>query len=257
MRNFYLAVAIFAACFISTNLSASEVYFQSLSIDQALVLAEQSDKNIFISYGAEWCLPCQMVEESILSDNDVINLLNENFIAVKADFDNPNNQEWFDNYAVSCLPTMSVVNEQAMEIDRLEGSMSIREFMSFLHSNSKHKKVIAASYQPVESVVTTAASQTKKDTLPVVSAPIVSVTETMQTEEPTKLTVVQFGAFISFSNASNHKEKLESILDVPLIIHEDDKSLFKVILAEHISALTLENMANTAKENGLDFYVKS
>ena len=293
MRSFSLATVIIAVCLCSTNLFASEVEFQSLSIDQALILADQNDKNIFVSYGAEWCLPCQIMEESILSDKNVIAILNHDFISVKADFDDAKNQEWFGNYGVSCLPTMSIVNDEAKEIDKIEGTMSISEFMSFLQKNNKRKRVIAASYQPIQDKVQTIKVEyvklpsgatttkesyesqkhilTKRSSIVVnqenlvVEKPLHEVEKTSKSivskaahsNQLTKLTIVQFGAFSNYTNATKLKEKLESILDVPLIIHEDDKSLYKVMHADQITALGLANMSNKAKENGLDFYVKN
>ena len=72
-----------------------------------------------------------------------------------------------------------------------------------------------------------------------------------------KFIVVQFGAFSRYNNAVKLREKISGILDVPIVIHEDTKNIFKVMHANDITADSFSMLISKAKSNHLDFYVKN
>ncbi len=55
--------------------------------DEAFEKAKQEDKPLFLSSGAIWCHWCHVMAKECFEDEEIINLLNENFINIKLDRD--------------------------------------------------------------------------------------------------------------------------------------------------------------------------
>ena len=73
--------------------------------DDAFDTAKKEDKPVFLSIGATWCHWCHVFDETTLSDPEVIELLNQDFIPVRVDADkNPHIQ---NRYLAGGWPTSS------------------------------------------------------------------------------------------------------------------------------------------------------
>ncbi|MBI4688269.1 MAG: thioredoxin domain-containing protein [Nitrospirae bacterium] len=55
--------------------------------DEAFEMAKAEDKPVFLSSGAQWCHWCHVMAKECFENEDVIRLLNENFICIKIDRD--------------------------------------------------------------------------------------------------------------------------------------------------------------------------
>lgn len=99
-----------------------------LSLNQALSLSQETGKNIYIEYTADWCLPCQVFQESVLSNEMVIDIIGSDFIMIKANYDNLDHKDIFAEYDVACMPTQHIINSDGEVLLELSGSMSSTEF---------------------------------------------------------------------------------------------------------------------------------
>ncbi|MEW6003397.1 MAG: DUF255 domain-containing protein [Nitrospirota bacterium] len=55
--------------------------------DEAFERAEKEDKPVFLSSGAIWCHWCHVMAKESFEDEEIIKILNENFINIKLDRD--------------------------------------------------------------------------------------------------------------------------------------------------------------------------
>ncbi len=55
--------------------------------DAGLVLAEKTDRHVFIDFTAKWCGWCKKMDNEAFADQTVINILNDEFVPVKVDGD--------------------------------------------------------------------------------------------------------------------------------------------------------------------------
>ena len=226
---------IASALLFNTSDKFSVKEFNELTIAQATVEASQSDKDIFVLYHADWCLPCQLLNENILSNKQVQTILHDDFITINANIDDLNNQEWFEDFGVKSLPTMSVVSDAGLELTRFEGNSNYEEFLSWLHKNNRQNKRIKAQYNPP-----------------------IQIVKRPETFEPTqKLTVVQFGAFSKYENALKLKEEIETAIGIEIIVHEDDTRLYKVLYTQELTNAELELIIDKIKANGIKYFIKT
>ena len=71
--------------------------FEDLKI--AIEQAEQTNKNIILDVGGEWCIWCHRIDAFMHNNKEIKNLLDENYIVVKINFSKENkNEEFLSQY---------------------------------------------------------------------------------------------------------------------------------------------------------------
>ena len=97
------------------------VQFKVLTLEQALKLAQEEGKPLFIDSYAKWCIPCKKME-SVFKDREVAKVLNDNFINVKVNMDQPYGKEYQARYGVIFLPTflfLDFLGNKQIKVDRV------------------------------------------------------------------------------------------------------------------------------------------
>jgi len=92
-------------------------------------------KKIFIKFGAKWCLPCKMMEANVFPDEQIQQLLFENFHTLTINVDNLDGINLRQFYNVETLPSFIILDSQQNEIERYEGAKKIEELRSILGGN--------------------------------------------------------------------------------------------------------------------------
>jgi len=81
-------------------------------VEQAKEMAENEDKLLFIYFTAKTCPACRQMEKKTYRDEDVIILINENFVPVYFDLDAEANKEIYDadydQYVEKKIPTVLI-----------------------------------------------------------------------------------------------------------------------------------------------------
>lgn len=89
------------------------------SLEGALEAARKGGKPLLIDFEAEWCGFCKKLDRETYTDEQVIRLVRENFIAVKVDVDKaPELQKKFN---IQGLPTLVFLSQNGDELSRIEG----------------------------------------------------------------------------------------------------------------------------------------
>ena len=98
-------------------------------------LMEQSvidGKKIFIKFGAKWCLPCKIMDANVFPDEQIQQLLLENYHTLTVDVDNLDGINLRQFYNVGPIPSFIILDSQQNEIGRYVGSKKIEELRSIL-----------------------------------------------------------------------------------------------------------------------------
>ncbi len=138
----------FWQCFWLTFLVVSLVYawycyyVPSNDIDWAdnYTLAQQqaadSGKPMILFFTATWCVPCRIMKRQVWADEQVVALVNAQFIPVAIDVDNLDNASVLARYKVEFTPVTIVTAPQGNALDWRAGGINKSEFLELLDSSS-------------------------------------------------------------------------------------------------------------------------
>lgn len=100
--------------------------------------AAKQDKMILVDVGMEGCTACRWMDERTYTNPDVINLINQNFIAIQVDSESrPDIGERYSDWA---WPAIIFMSPKAAQMHALRGSRSPENFSDILRELIERKK---------------------------------------------------------------------------------------------------------------------
>jgi len=87
------------------------IKFKTGKLKKVLKKAKKKDQFVFVEVGAEWCVPCQIMEESTFLDFHLGKLYNANFINYKLDVDSKEGKKFKKKYGIVYLPSFLYFDE--------------------------------------------------------------------------------------------------------------------------------------------------
>lgn len=104
--------------------------------DSALQEAAESDQPIILYFTGTWCVPCRIMKRQVWADEQIVALVNAQFVPVAIDVDEPENSELLTQYNIKGTPVTIVCDPQANVLDWRAGGISKPEFLELLSSSS-------------------------------------------------------------------------------------------------------------------------
>lgn len=145
MRKLLIVIYLSTSCLLC---KAQGINFsQDQSLQLLLVKAKEENKNIFIDFHATWCAPCKWMADSIFSQTNIGEQINQSFLnyQVQADQtakDNPliksryaEAKQLIVKYSVKGLPTFLILSPDGNLLRRMEGAFP--DAQSFLAWTAK------------------------------------------------------------------------------------------------------------------------
>lgn len=126
-------------------MQAREVYGQIAwkPLETAQEMSATSPKPIFIEFTAKWCGWCKKMDKTTFQDNKVIEMLNNDFYAVRVDFDsksplnfkgdNYTGKELAKMFGIEGLPTMIYLPANLEDADKIIGYKSAKQLLKKLN----------------------------------------------------------------------------------------------------------------------------
>jgi thiol:disulfide interchange protein len=96
-----------------------ETGLEILSLEQALEIAESSNKLVLVDMSAIWCPNCRKLDQQVFSDEQVKTQLNQGFVYARVEYDSPEGKTFMQNYQVSGFPTLLVLNTKGEKLVQL------------------------------------------------------------------------------------------------------------------------------------------
>lgn len=125
-----------------TGFSSTEEKVNWVTLDQAQELAKDSARPIFIDFTADWCGWCKVMDKNTFSDAEVATYMNENFYAVRLDYDSKEKLDFFGEqltarelgtkYRVPGLPTILLLSADSKQSKTLVGYKQPEPFLKGL-----------------------------------------------------------------------------------------------------------------------------
>lgn len=121
-------------CIVTKGLSteSSQVQFQEFNLLEGQRQAAQEGKLLFVQFSANWCMPCQWMDEHTFADPFVIDYMQEHFIPIRLDIDFRLGQTYQNQYDVKLIPTFLIFNTQGKLVGRHESSFSSESLIEVL-----------------------------------------------------------------------------------------------------------------------------
>jgi len=105
-------------------------------VEQAKEIAKNGNKLILIDFNADLCVWCQRLEDTTYKEEDVIKLVNENFVPVFFDLDIEVNKEIYEanyhKYVQGTLPTILILDSDAKPLYRIVGYKTGEQLIELL-----------------------------------------------------------------------------------------------------------------------------
>ncbi len=118
------------------RLSAS-VLFVDAALSEIREMAAQEGKLYFAHFSADWCMPCQWMEQNTFQDPKLAHFVNQNYLAARLDVDHSEGQWYQSQFKVETLPTILIFSSQGVLLNRIEASMEAEEFLEVLENHNR------------------------------------------------------------------------------------------------------------------------
>ncbi len=94
--------------------------------------AVESDKPMILFFTGKWCSPCRIMKREVWADELVTATVNEAFIPVRIDVDDPNAAATLSRYGVGATPTTIITDSKGNVLQHKQGRISKADFLEFL-----------------------------------------------------------------------------------------------------------------------------
>lgn len=114
-------LSVFVLLFSVASLQGQGIEFFKGSWEEALVMAKQEDKPIFVDAYASWCGPCKQMSANVFPLPEVGEVFNGNFISLKLDMEKPEAASFRANHPVRAYPTLFFLDAAGETIHTVVG----------------------------------------------------------------------------------------------------------------------------------------
>ena len=101
--------------------------------DAAMSESAQTGKPVLVDFTASWCPPCKVMKHEVWPDAKVAGAVNDGYVPVLVDVDDPKNSAVARKYGISSIPTILVLDAKGEGL-RAGDFMSRSAMLEFLES---------------------------------------------------------------------------------------------------------------------------
>ena len=102
-------------------------FYRTNNLGNILDHAENEDKLVYVDIYTDWCLPCKIMNESVYSDKETMDYLNENFICYKVNGEKVNGPDLVALFEVKNYPGILFLNQRGGIIEKSLGGLTKSE----------------------------------------------------------------------------------------------------------------------------------
>ena len=99
------------------------------NVEDAFHTAQVEKKLILLYFYSDWCGWCTKLLEEIYANQNIVLLLNEEFVCLKVDIDDP--PTITDDYQYNVVPTTIFLSSNRKELGRIDGYLSPEQFYEY------------------------------------------------------------------------------------------------------------------------------
>ena len=125
MKKTFMA-ALFALALGGT--ATAQTNFRSLDFKEAVKVAQQEKKLLFIDFYTDWCGPCKKMTKTVFPNKKVGDFMNKHFVSIKLNAEKEG-KELARVYQVQAYPTFIAVNDKEEIVFTVKGAYEPQEFI--------------------------------------------------------------------------------------------------------------------------------
>jgi thiol:disulfide interchange protein len=96
-----------------------ETGLEILTLEQALEVANNTNKLVLADMSAIWCPSCRKLDKQVFSDEQVKTQLNQDFVYTRIEYESAEGNNFMQNYQVTGFPTLIVLNPRGEKLVQL------------------------------------------------------------------------------------------------------------------------------------------
>ena len=104
--------------------------FRELTFEQALAVAKEEGKLLFVDCYTSWCGPCKDMAENVFPQPEAGEYFNPRFVCVKYDMEKGEGPELAERFDVHAYPTFVIVRPDGTVQHKLVGGSGLEEFIA-------------------------------------------------------------------------------------------------------------------------------
>ena len=105
------------------------VNFKNITFEQALAIAKQENKLVFIDCYTSWCAPCKTMLEKVFTQGKAGGYFNPRFVCVKYDMEKGEGIKLAQRFEIHSYPTFLIVRPDGIVQHKLIGGSNLEEFI--------------------------------------------------------------------------------------------------------------------------------
>ena len=114
------------------SMSRIGVYFEELTLEEALAKAKKMRRKVFVDCYASWCGPCKQMTSQIFPQEKMGDFLNSRFVNVKYDMEKGEGVDICKKYNVRAFPTFLILNSDGTIYHKMVGGDNVEGFIKKL-----------------------------------------------------------------------------------------------------------------------------
>ncbi len=134
-----------ALLFLPKLIHAMPVNWLAPDLERIQQQAQDEDKLFIIYFSADWCLPCQWMQENTFQDAELSEYLGTHILTAKADLNQAASKVLQHQFEVEAIPTILVFSPNGKLLDRREASIEARPLLRWLKKLDKPTNHISAT----------------------------------------------------------------------------------------------------------------
>ena len=248
-RQILLVLVLLWPAFFSFSALPTHVQFITGDLPAVQARAEREQKSYFIHFTANWCLPCQWMEENTFRDVTLADYIHRNYLPVKLNIDHPEGSYYQKQYGVVTLPTLLFFNSRGHLIDRRETSLDATELLAILRSHQQ-----ARSPEPSAVVPAPARPPAENNPGPATASP------TPYEVPPARATFsIQAGAYGEYDNAIAHARRIEQRIRSSVSVvttRHGGRAIYRVMIGSFATEAEAARYLAQIRQSGVEGFVK-
>lgn len=127
-------------------------FVEGKTFAEALQMAKESNKLLFVDCYTSWCGPCRMMSTKVFTQKKVGDYFNKEFVCIKVDMEKGEGPELHKRFTVRAYPTFLFIDGDGNEVNRIVGGSDADRFLKMVQEGvgAKSMKTMTARYEAGE-----------------------------------------------------------------------------------------------------------